>query len=123
MWTLQTDVHNYFVSHHFSPAEFAIYAIGCFQLPLIGMLGESVAAVLIPRVSSLQATGDRAEIIRLTIRAMTGGRDESATGERVDGLQCAAADGTATGRDSEADGQARDEGTADQGERGPVRVH
>ncbi len=69
MWTLQTDVHNYFVSHHFSPAEFAIYAIGCFQLPLIGMLGESVAAVLIPRVSSLQATGDRAEIIRLTMRA------------------------------------------------------
>lgn len=69
MWTLQTDVHNYFVSHRFSSAEFAVYAIGCFQLPLIGMLGESVAAVLIPRVSSLQATGDRAEIVRLTMRA------------------------------------------------------
>ncbi len=69
MWTLQTDVHNYFVSHRFSPAEFAVYAIGCFQLPLIGMLGESVAAVMIPRVSSLQATGDRAEIVRLTMRA------------------------------------------------------
>lgn len=69
IWTLQTDVHNYFVGYRFSAAEFAIYAIGCFQLPLIGMLGESVAAVLIPRISSLQATGDRAEIIRLTIRA------------------------------------------------------
>ena len=69
MWTLQTDIHNYFVGYRFSSAEFAIYAIGCFQLPLIGMLGESVASVLIPRVSGLQATGDRAEIIRLTMRA------------------------------------------------------
>ncbi|MCY7377255.1 MAG: oligosaccharide flippase family protein [Pyrinomonadaceae bacterium] len=69
LWTLQTDIHNYFVGYRFSSAEFAIYAIGCFQLPLIGMLGESATAVLIPRVSKLQATGDRAEIIRLTMRA------------------------------------------------------
>lgn len=69
LWTLQTDVHNYFVGYRFTSAEFAIYAIGCFQLPLIGMLGESVASVLIPHVSGLQATGDRAEIIRLTMRA------------------------------------------------------
>ena len=69
LWTLQTDVHNYFVGYRFTSAEFAVYAIGCFQLPLIGMLGESVASVLIPRVSGLQAAGDRAEIVRLTMRA------------------------------------------------------
>ena len=67
---LQTSVHNYFVGHKFSSAEFAIYAYGCFQVPLIGMLAESVSSVLIPRMSALQATDDTKEIIRLTTRAM-----------------------------------------------------
>lgn len=67
---LQTSVHNYFVGHKFSPAEYAIYAYGCFQVPLIGMLAESVSSVLIPRMSTLQATNDTKEIIRLTTRAM-----------------------------------------------------
>lgn len=70
LWILQTDVHNYFVGHKFSSAEFAIYAYGCFQLPLIGMLAESVSSVLIPRMSELQAKNDKEEIIRLTTRAM-----------------------------------------------------
>ena len=38
LWTLQTDIHNYFVGYRFSEAEFAIYAFGCFELPLIAML-------------------------------------------------------------------------------------
>ncbi|HEX9961522.1 MAG TPA: oligosaccharide flippase family protein, partial [Pyrinomonadaceae bacterium] len=70
MWTLQTDIHNYFVGHKFSAAEFAVYAYGCFQLPLITMLSESVTSVLIPRMSELQARGDTREMIRLTARAM-----------------------------------------------------
>lgn len=70
VYTLQTDLHNYFVSHRFGAAEFAIYAYGCFQLPLLVMLGESVTSVLIPRMSELQKRGDKAEIIRLTARAV-----------------------------------------------------
>lgn len=70
LWILQTDIHNYFVSNRFSAAEFAIYAYGCFQLPLIAMLAESVNAVLIPRMSQLQAQNDKPEMIRLTARAM-----------------------------------------------------
>ncbi|MFN0085096.1 MAG: oligosaccharide flippase family protein [Blastocatellia bacterium] len=72
IWTLQTDMHNYFVSHHFGQAGFAIYAVGVFQLPLAGMLAESVASVMIPRVSHLQNVGDKREIIRLTASAMRG---------------------------------------------------
>lgn len=68
-WTLQNDIHNYFVSYRFSSADFAIYAIGCFELPLIGMLVESVSSVLIARMSQLQARNDKAEMIRLTMRA------------------------------------------------------
>lgn len=70
VYTLQTDLHNYFVSHRFGAAEFAIYAYGCFQLPLLVMLGESVTSVLIPRMSELQKRGDQREIIRLTARAV-----------------------------------------------------
>ncbi|MGI8787736.1 MAG: lipopolysaccharide biosynthesis protein [Pyrinomonadaceae bacterium] len=68
-WTLQNDIHNYFVGYRFSAAEFAIYAIGCFELPLIGMLVESVASVLIPRMSELEARNDKEEMLRLMMRA------------------------------------------------------
>jgi O-antigen/teichoic acid export membrane protein len=70
LWILQTDIHNYFVGYHFSAAEYAIYAYGCFQIPLIAMLAESVNSVLIARLSELQVADDRAEIIRLMARAM-----------------------------------------------------
>lgn len=72
IWALQTDMHNYFVSHHFGQAGFAIYAVGVFQLPLAGILAESVASVMLPRVSHLQSVGDKREIIRLTAGAMRG---------------------------------------------------
>lgn len=70
LWTLQTDIHNYFVGYRFSAADYAIYAYGCFQIPLIAMISESVTSVLIPRMSRLQAENDKREMIRLTVRAM-----------------------------------------------------
>lgn len=70
LWTMQTDIHNYFVGYRFSASEYAIYAYGCFELPLIAMLSESVTSVLIPRMSKLQAENDKPEMIRLTARIM-----------------------------------------------------
>lgn len=70
LWLAQADIHNYFVAHKFASAEFAIYAYGCFQVPLIAMLAESITSVLIPRMNALQLAGDRDEMIRLTVRAM-----------------------------------------------------
>ena len=70
LWTLQTDIHNYFVGYRFSDAEFAIYAVGCFELPLIGMLADSVASVMIPRMSELESSGDKSEMKRLSVRVM-----------------------------------------------------
>src|SRR5215204_67306 len=68
LFTLQTDLPNYFVSNQFDPATFAIYAIGCFNIPLVGMLSESVGAVMIPQVSVLQKQGDHREILALASR-------------------------------------------------------
>lgn len=70
LWTLQNDIHNYFVGYRFSPADYAIYVYGCFQLPLIAMLSESINAVLIPRMSELEAHDDKPEMVRLITRAM-----------------------------------------------------
>lgn len=70
LWILQNDIHNYFVGYKFSSSEFAVYAYGCFEVPLVAMLAESVTSVLIPRMNVLQQRGDTDEMIRLTARAM-----------------------------------------------------
>ncbi|GAC1402362.1 MAG: hypothetical protein NVSMB56_17370 [Pyrinomonadaceae bacterium] len=70
LYTLQHSMDNYFVSHYFGAAVFAIYAIGCFELPLIGTLGDSVGAVLITRISYLQKINARREIVLQTARVM-----------------------------------------------------
>lgn len=66
--TGQTDAHNYFVSRHFTPAAFAIYSVGCFELPLVGILAESISAVLIPLMSRLSAADDKREIVETSAR-------------------------------------------------------
>ncbi|MBL8182225.1 MAG: oligosaccharide flippase family protein [Blastocatellia bacterium] len=70
LWMAQMDIHNYFAGHRFSSAEFAIYAYGCFEVPLIAMLSESVTSVLIPRMNELHQQGKQEEMVSLTIRAM-----------------------------------------------------
>jgi glycosyltransferase involved in cell wall biosynthesis/SAM-dependent methyltransferase/peptidoglycan biosynthesis protein MviN/MurJ (putative lipid II flippase) len=70
LFQVQADLHNYFVSYHFSTADFAIYAIGCFNLPLIGILSESAGSVTIPRVSYLQKFERHREIVDLMSRML-----------------------------------------------------
>jgi O-antigen/teichoic acid export membrane protein len=70
LWIAQTEIHTYFVGYQFSHADVAIYTYGCFQLPLIAMLSESVSSVLIPRMNALQQAGDVDEMVRLSAKAM-----------------------------------------------------
>lgn len=67
---VQSDIDNYFVANQFGAAAYAIYAIGCFQLPIIGIISDSVGSVMIPRVSYLQKFDRRREIIELTAKMM-----------------------------------------------------
>jgi O-antigen/teichoic acid export membrane protein len=69
-YATQADLHNYFVSHYFDPDQFAIYAVGCFQLPLLGMLFEAVVNVLLPEVARREATADYDGIIALWAAAI-----------------------------------------------------
>ena len=68
LFTLQADLPNYFVSNQFDAATYAIYAIGCFNIPLVGMLSESVGAVMIPQVSVLEKHGEQRQIVALAAR-------------------------------------------------------
>jgi len=68
--SLQGDLHNYFVSHFFSAASFAVYANGCFQVPLISLLQNSFRDALTPDVARLEASGDYRAIIQTWLNAM-----------------------------------------------------
>jgi len=70
LYVVLTDLHNFFVSYRFGASAFAIYAIGCFSLPLVGIIGESVGPILIPNVSRLQKEGRTREIVLVTASAM-----------------------------------------------------
>lgn len=70
LYTIQTDLHNYFVSNRFSAATFAVYSIGVAQLPLVGILRESVSSVILPRISFLQEQGQTREILVLLANAI-----------------------------------------------------
>lgn len=68
LYTLELDFHNYFVSNQFGPVVFAIYSIGCTQLPLVTLLTESVASAMMLRASLLQQQNQRREILELMAR-------------------------------------------------------
>ena len=68
--SIQLDLHNYFVSHYFSAASFAVYANGCFQVPLISLLQSSFRDALTPEVARLEASGDYKAIIQAWLNAM-----------------------------------------------------
>lgn len=64
------DMHNYIVSYRFGAAAFAIYAVGCFSLPLVNVVGESFGTLLIPHISRLQKEGATREIVLVTAQTM-----------------------------------------------------
>jgi O-antigen/teichoic acid export membrane protein len=69
IWVVQKDLDNYFVSATLGPRDYAIYAVGWLEIPLISLFLESVVQVLIIRVSKLQQEGRRDEILRVTAAA------------------------------------------------------
>jgi O-antigen/teichoic acid export membrane protein len=70
LFFLQSDLHHYLVSYFYGPALYAVYAVGCFQLPLVGILFESVGSILIPKVSVLHKEERHREVILLMARVM-----------------------------------------------------
>jgi O-antigen/teichoic acid export membrane protein/transposase-like protein len=68
--SLVADLHNYFVSHYFSAASFAVYANGCFQPPLVSLMEGSFRDTLAQDAPRLEASGDYKGIIQTWINAI-----------------------------------------------------
>jgi O-antigen/teichoic acid export membrane protein len=70
IWVIQKDLDNYFVSASLGPKDYAIYSVGWIDVPLLTLAVESVASVMIVRVSALEKE-DRKEDIRYVTAAAT----------------------------------------------------
>jgi O-antigen/teichoic acid export membrane protein len=70
LWWLQGFVHHYFVSNRFGAAAYAIYAVGSFQLPIVGIMQESVGSVVIRRISELRRRKETQEMVRLATQTV-----------------------------------------------------
>jgi O-antigen/teichoic acid export membrane protein len=61
-YTALLNLDAYYVAYHFDPAAFAIYSIGCFQLPFLSLLAEATGSVLIPEAARRERLRDPAGI-------------------------------------------------------------
>lgn len=57
--------HEYFVAANVSSAEFAVYAVGILQLPVLGMLVQSVVEVMLISSAAAYKGGDKASLRRV----------------------------------------------------------
>lgn len=62
---VQTKVHFYAVSTQFDAATFAIYAVGCLQVPLVGFLAASTGNVLMVKMRENIVAGKSAASLPL----------------------------------------------------------
>jgi O-antigen/teichoic acid export membrane protein len=71
--TLQGNFHHYAVSHHFDAATFAVYSVGCFQIPLLELVASPMGNVMMVRMAEAIRDGrphDPARILSGTARAL-----------------------------------------------------
>jgi len=67
---LQLNFHLYAVSYHFDVATFAIYAVGCLQLPLIDFLTTSTSNVVMTSMREKILDNDKRAAIAIWLDAM-----------------------------------------------------
>lgn len=58
---------QYIVAHYFDPAQYAIYAVACFQLPFVGILSNSIAEVMLVRATEYYSQGSLVDLYDLWI--------------------------------------------------------
>jgi O-antigen/teichoic acid export membrane protein len=62
---LQTNLHLYVVSYHFDTATFAIYAVGCLQIPLSDYLMTSTSNVMMVNMREKMLAGDHESVVSI----------------------------------------------------------
>ena len=62
---LQMNFHMYVVSYYFDAATFAIYAVGCLQIPLMEFLMASTCNVMMVNMQEKIITGDHEAVVSI----------------------------------------------------------
>jgi O-antigen/teichoic acid export membrane protein len=55
---LQQNYHQYAVAFHFDPTTFAIYSVGCLQIPLVDFMATPASNVMMVRMTEEQREGE-----------------------------------------------------------------
>ncbi|MEK6784305.1 MAG: lipopolysaccharide biosynthesis protein [Nitrospirota bacterium] len=66
LFMLRIQADQWIVAVLFSAGEFSLFVIGAYLGPLLTVIRESVNSVLLPKLSRLQAEGDREAVIELS---------------------------------------------------------
>ena len=61
----QGKLHLFAVGHYFDPTLFAIYAVGCLQIPLVDLMTTSTSNVMMVRMQELRTSGSSNEVVSL----------------------------------------------------------
>src|SRR5204862_6303946 len=56
---IQTNFHQWVIATRFDPATFAIYAVGCLQIPLVDLVCTSTANVMMVKMAEVPEGGQR----------------------------------------------------------------
>jgi O-antigen/teichoic acid export membrane protein len=59
----QSTLHQYVVSYRFDAATFALYSIGCLQIPLIDFMAGPACNVMMVRMAEARRRGDTASVL------------------------------------------------------------
>ncbi len=62
---LQANFHQYAVSHYFAAATFAIYSVGCLQIPLVDFIMSPASSVMMVRMSERIGQGRSEGILEM----------------------------------------------------------
>jgi O-antigen/teichoic acid export membrane protein len=62
---VQANLHQYFVASRFNAETFAIYAVGCLQIPLVDLICTSTANVMMVRMAEETGSGQRRRALAL----------------------------------------------------------
>jgi O-antigen/teichoic acid export membrane protein len=63
--TVLTSVDRFYVSRFFDSEAFAVYSVGCYQLPIVTVVFTSATSVLLGRMAELQKEGRFADMLAL----------------------------------------------------------
>jgi O-antigen/teichoic acid export membrane protein len=69
--TLQSNFHHFVVSHTFDAATFAIFAVGCLQIPLIDFISTPMSDVMMVKMTEARRDGAVARARALWHQAVT----------------------------------------------------